>query len=832
MPRLPRSLARFPAPSRLPLALALCAFLAACQTAEEKAEGHFAAAQALLAEGDTPRALVELRNTLDNRQDHFEARLTLARLLREQGDLAGAWAQYDVLTQQRPDDIDVRVEIGTLLLSQSMWQELAPQVLDARRMAPADPRVMALGLALDYQTAVAAADRARQAELAAQAAAQRASHPDDPALIRIAVDQALLAEDRETALALAETLLAAEPRDFDIQEVKLRLLIEQDAPDLVDAQFRAMIALFPGNDRLPGAFLQWLLSRNDLAGAETFLRENAGPATGPVEGHVALIDFLRGTKGNEAALQAVAGLIEANADDPKAGLYRAIRASIDFEAGQRDAALQTMADIIAGAEPSDQTRRIKVQYARMLAASGDAAAADSTIAEVLAEDASHVDALRLRAARHIAQDRPADAIIDLRNALNQAPNDAAIMADLSRAYLRDGNVELATETLGRAVDLAPAEANYARDYSRLLQEQGRDAVARAVLYKAWQANPANLALVERLSALTLSQKDWLLAGELVSVLRQIATQAATEAADQLEAAALLEQDRPDEALAIHDRQIAAADDPAPWIALKADALVSLNRQDEAATLLAESIATRPDSRLLLHRQALLDQQMNQPDQAIARYRALIASDPGDELAIQRLHALLEASGDAEAARTLLAAGLAERPQSPALRWIEATRLQAEGDLAGAVAVYESLYAQDSGNIVIANNLASLLSQTASDAATIDRAFRIARRLRNSANPAFQDTYGWLLHLTGNSADALPLLDQAAAALPEDGSVQYHHAAVLAALGQREAASAAANRALGLSEAAGRAAPHVGALRALIDDLARAPAAPAPQPAQP
>lgn len=102
--------ARPAALSRLPLALALCAVLAACQSSEEKAEGHFAAAQSLLAEGDTPRALVELRNTLDNKQDHIEARLTLARLLREQGDLAGAWSQYQTLAQQRPDDITIRVE--------------------------------------------------------------------------------------------------------------------------------------------------------------------------------------------------------------------------------------------------------------------------------------------------------------------------------------------------------------------------------------------------------------------------------------------------------------------------------------------------------------------------------------------------------------------------------------------------------------------------------------------------------------------------------------------------------------------------------------------------
>ncbi|MFN6978427.1 MAG: hypothetical protein ACK4OP_09910, partial [Gemmobacter sp.] len=63
----------------------------------------------------------------------------------------------------------------------------------------------------------------------------------------------------------------------------------------------------------------------------------------------------------------------------------------------------------------------------MLQATGNPVGARALVEAVLAEDASSVEALKLRAGWAIDADRPAEAIADLRAALNQAPRDAAIM---------------------------------------------------------------------------------------------------------------------------------------------------------------------------------------------------------------------------------------------------------------------------------------------------------------------------------------------------------------------------------------------------------------------
>ena len=811
-------------PRALPTAFLVVLLLSACQSNDERAAEHVSSAQALLTEGDAPRALVELRNALALKSDLHAARKLLADTLLETGDLAAAYVQYTELAELQPNDLDSRVALATILLSQSAWTDFETAATSAATIAPTDPRVIGLVLARDYQRAVADNNIAQRDQLAARATELRATSPDDPALIRIAIDQAINQNQPDVALPLIEAALAQQPKDFSLQEVKLRLMIERGETDLVSKQFRTMIALFPTDAQLPANLLQWYLSRDDLAGAEAFLRERAGAPTAEIEGHVGLIEFIRATKGPDAAIAELKPLIDANDGDPKARMYSAMLASIVFEAGDQQKALSDVAAIVADAPPSNQTRRIKALYANMLTAVGDQPKAESVVAEILAEDASHVDALLLRAGWRVAVDDVSGAIIDLRAALNQDPNNARILSALANAYLRDGSVELAADTLGRAVEVAPLEPAFARDYGRLLQEQGRADVARSVLYRAWQANPADVGLVEMLSAIALNTSDWRLAAELVGLLRSSDAPQAQSAANQLESAVLVEQDRFDEAMAIFDAEIAKAEDPAPWIVFKVNSLLQADRAEEAESILTTALVDLPDSRPLLHRQAALDLEQQRTDQAAARYRALLETDPADELALRQLYTVLESQGKSDEAGALLDSGLAARPESPDLLWIKASRLQAQGELAEAIEVYENLYARNSSSPVIANNLASLLSQTSADPDVIDRAFRIARRFRSSEVPAFQDTYGWLLHLTGNSADAVPLLETAAAALSEDPSVQYHLGAALAATGQTDKAKATLTRALDLASDT-TTTPEMDRARALLQELT----APKPQP---
>ena len=77
-----------------------------------------------------------------------------------------------------------------------------------------------------------------------------------------------------------------------------------------------------------------------------------------------------------------------------------------------------------------------------------------------------------------------------------------------------------------------------------------------------------------------------------------------------------------------------------------------------------------------------------------------------------------------------------------------------------------------------------------DAESLDRAFAIASRLRETPVPPFQDTFGWIEYRRGNYDDALAYLEPAAKGLPDDPFVQYHLAMTYVALERVEEARVA------------------------------------------
>ena len=127
--------------------------------------------------------------------------------------------------------------------------------------------------------------------------------------------------------------------------------------------------------------------------------------------------------------------------------------------------------------------------------------------------------------------------------------------------------------------------------------------------------------------------------------------------------------------------------------------------------------------------------------------------------------------------------LAASPENLDLLWAKASILERKNQIDPAIEIYERLYQINSDSPVIANNLASLLATYRDDEASLDRAFTVGRRLRDTEFPPFQDTYGWILHRQGNSQGALKYLEPAAEALSDDPIVQYHLGKAYLAVGR-------------------------------------------------
>lgn len=849
--------ARFAAhPVLRTLALVAALALAGCQTAEDRAEDHYRSAMALLAAGDADRAAIEFRNVFDLNGFHKEARTAYAGLLISQGKTSEAYGQYLRLIEQYPDTFEARRDLAQMAIQRGDWAEAERHGREAIRLSPEDPVARAVSLALDYRTATLDRDDAARAKTvtAAEALLAEPAPAADPAataapvaglpgapqiLRRLLISDRLASPDPQSALPLLETALEAEPDALELYLLKLRLLAQAEDVPGTGALLRTMVTRFPDNDEVKASMIGWFLSQRDIEGAEAFLRAEAGGDTADPAGHSAVIQLLQAARGPDAARAEIERLLAANTGTPNADLYGALLATLDFEAGKKDEALAGMEAILAKAAPSDQTRRLKVMQGRMLEATGNAVGARARIEEVLAEDPAQVEALKQRAAWRIRTDDPGGAIVDLRAALDQSPRDPQILTLMAEAHERDGAMELAGERLALAVEVSGNRADESLRYAAFLLRDNRTQPALTVLTDARRVAPGDPRILGALARLYLAERDWGSAGDIVTALRALPQPEAQATAQEVQAAILLGQDKVDEGLSylstlVGNQTSGASDTHA--VAMILETQVRSGRLPEARVYLDGLIRERPADGDLKLMSAGLYALAGEPGPAEDEYRALIAAEPTAETPVRLLYALLQSQGRRDDAVALVDAALAAQPQSGTLRWMKAGHLEQAGDIDGAIAIYEGLYADDSANVIVANNLASLITTHKDDAASLDRAFAVARRLRGTEVPAFADTYGWIAFRRGDLDAALEYLEPAARGLPGDPLVQMHLGLTYAALARTEDARRQLARAI---EVAGpdTKLPQMAAAAAKLAELggplpATQEAAPAAAPAQP
>ena len=829
---------RFGKAMRMVLATAMLVVLSGCQDGDEQAERHFQSALALLAEGDTARASVEFRNVFQNNGQHVEARRTYAAMLRETGQTQQAYSQYLRLVEQQPDNLEGRIALAEMAIAFQTWEEAERHGRRAVELAPDEPATQVIAAYLDYVAAVLAED-APARRLAFDAAdALRATRPDDPLLRLLAIDEAMRSGEFEAALDLVDAGLADSPGDRDLSYTRLGLLAQLERDTDVEAHLRAMLVQFPEDEELRGTVLRYYVSRQDFEGAEAYLRETAETAADPArrnEALVALVQMRLELDGAVAAIAELDAIIDAEAGraggDGAAGTdatlaeFRALRAVLRSEQGDRDLAIAELEDLLEEDIGVTLRGQVQVSIAQMLLAEGNAVGARSLIEEVLARDGSQVQALGMMAAWMIEDDDPDRAIALLRTALDASPANVDALTLMALAHSRNGNAALSREFLALAVEASNAAPGPSMTYARALIEDDRLLPAEEVLIEALRLAPGDPDLLTLLGSVYLQLADWQRATQVEQSLRRTGD-AGAAIADQLRATILSAQGRTEEAIAFLEN-LAGSGENANVAAQVAVVQARLAAGDAtgAVAYAAERLAESPENPVLRFILAAAQSAAGSDAEAVALYRGLAEEFPESQQAWIGLIRSLAAQGEDAAAQSALEQALSALPDAPDLLWAQASYLERNGDYEGAIALYERLYEMVPDAPVVANNLASLISTYRDDDESLTRAHAIARRLRGTDVPPFQDTFGWIAYRRGEFAEAVAHLEPAAAALPDDPLVQFHLGMTYLALDRGAEALETLRRAV---EIAGPDDPRsqFATARAEIATLEAAPAAPA------
>ncbi|WP_050605771.1 tetratricopeptide repeat protein [Ruegeria sp. 6PALISEP08] len=778
------SKSRFPIGNHLAIVfLSLSLLLSACDTAEERAEAHFQAGLAHLEQGDVERALVEFKNVFKLNGQHKEARLTFAQLERERGNLPLAYGQYLRLIEQYPDNLEGQRSLAEIALETSNWDGVRRHGAVAAALAPDDVEIKSINNTLAYTDAVRNGD-ANQLEFAVHTAREMlGAHPDLLTARQVLIDHLIRERDWHGVLEETGAALKFAPEQPNLYSTRLLALQELNQPAEIEALLKQMTQVFPDDQGIEQVLVQHYIDQNNLNAAERILRAEV---EAQVEDHMPaqrLIAFLNEHRDTESAIVELDGIISQGG--PNTSRFKTLRATLKFRSGDREAAIADMRALLEGAERTERTRANEVEFARILFQTGQSEEARLLIENVLSEDATQVDALKFKSSWLIDEDNIGDAIVLLREALGQAPRDPQLMTLLAQAHERNGNRELMGEMLALATEVSRNAPEETLRYAQFLIADGDLEIAERVLVDALRRETDQPELLFLLGEIYLATQDWDRLETVQRSISELGTPEARRLANELKAQRLAAQQQTDD-LTVFLKELAED----PEFGLPADiALIRLmlvqGKATEAFARLDQLLEEDPRSLPIRLIKAYALTGNGEYDEAAQLYRAVLRERPDITRAWIALHALETEHGTSEAAQNILIEALAAQPENPNLLMLQAAVHEGAGDLDQAISVYEILYPLSNQSLIVANNLASLLTTHREDQESLQRAQVLAQRLRGTREPAFQDTYGWLAYRLGNYEEAVTYLEPAARAIPDHPLVLYHLGKAYDAVGRRE-----------------------------------------------
>lgn len=765
--------------------------LVACDNAEERAASHYAKGVELAAAGEIEKAIIEFRNSLRLDQNAVAPRLEFARLLLDQGRLEQAAGHFQRLSELDPENSEVRVSLARIMLIGNNPTEALRHVNAVLQQAPDDIEARALKATYLYRE-----DEHKTALALAQEVV--ADVPGHAIASMVIANVHMGAERYQQALVALDPAIAATPTDLGLHLGKLQALQAADDQPAIGAHLKAMTDSFPENVEVARWLAEWHVSQNDTDQAEAVLRSLASRLPDNPDHGLAIVGLLQRQSGPDAARAELERLVAS-------GAHRVIyeRAYADFEmrTGNRDGATQRLQGLLETELTDEETADVKVELANILHAQGDLAGAVALAEEVLSRNRMNVGALKIRAVQAMEDDRLEAAIADLRIALDNNSEDPTVLTLMAMAHERNGARGLAQEQLSRAMQVSGGRAEEALRYADFLVRDERLDIAESVLLESLSRQGEDAGVLVALARIRLSKEEWLLAEEVadqLEVLGRAGDERATQVAAEVRAASFTGQQKFDSSIGILREMWDQAGEQTTAMETLTSTYIQTGRAEEAAAFLDEVLASeKTNIRAMLLRGAVHAFQ-GEVDQAEAMYRAVMEAHPTRENGYGALANLLTSVGRLEEADAVIQAGIEKAQNTVGLLLARAARLEREGAFEDAIRIYEQLYASDKLSDVLANNLASLLAEHRDDQESLERAGELAKRLRSAREPAFQDTYGWVLYRLGEYERALEPLTKAATLLPDNALVQYHLGMAYAKLGQRTRALEALTRALDLA----------------------------------
>ena len=744
------------------LILTLSAYaLISCGGAEERKSVYMEKAKSSIETGNFEKARIELKNVLQIDPKDSEAYYLIGKVFEQSKNYGKAFANYRKAEDLNPDLLENKARLGRLYLLLADDLEKTQEIIDfILAKEPANSE----GLLL--KAAVYLKDNKKQEAINIGIDILKIN-PGNIDAASFVVTMYLRDKKFDEATDVLNTAVQANQGNDPLNNLLAIALVANKDYERAEVIFKNFLEKYPDDrssyDRLASLYN----TTGDEVKAEVVLRQSIENNPQDTERYLTLVKYIQQIKGSDESIHEMKVSAAENRTNAKLRIALAELYNLN---GDKQLAIEVYEEAIKDFSEELTGIESRIALASIYFNDRDMKKADEMVESAIAISPNDPKINFLRAKLAVQNNDNERAIISLRIVLKQVPENINAYLLLASIYQMENNDEQVNATLSSAHANNKNNPKPLLLLARYYMSRDLDKTERIIedLTKVDEFN------YEGMSIKTVILNQHKKQDEAYELAKKIIDLYPERPNGYLQTIPYLgKQKNTTEAISTLEKGYLIVKDNRKLLSLLTNLQISEKQYEIAEKRILTELNLSPEDselNLLLSKIYLLTDKANEAEKIL---KEVIRNQPEIEEPYLWLSQLYTLKKDMESLKSILEQGTENVVTSYKLPLKLASMYEQDNDFNKATDVYRVMYKTYPDNLVVLNNLASMLSDYSTNADDLELAKSLVDKLEKSGQPVFLDTIGWVYYKVGDYPKAIEYLLKVVEKAPDVNIFNYH-----------------------------------------------------------
>jgi len=735
--------------------------LIACGGAEERKAVYLKKAKASMEAGDLDKARIELKNVLQIDPKDSDAYYQLGRVFEQKKEYRKAYGNYLKAEELNPENLSNQAKLGRIYLLMANQPEKAQEKIDY--ILSKDSNNVD-GLLLKALMLYRKKDTHEAMKIVESVVSSDPGNFEGVALLA-----AVYTKDNRLvdAITILSDAIKVNPDDIQLNKLLALAFVKNKDYKRAETIYKKFLEKKPDNVESYNNLASFYILSGDKSKAEKTFRLSIENDPDDVDRVLALVRYIKLNKGNKGAIDELKLLVEQN---PNLGELGKALAELLYLNGEKLAAIDTYKKAIKDFSEEKTGVESRIALAAIYFNDKNYIRASEIIDDAMEVSPNDPKVNYLKARLALQNKDYEQAIISLRIVTKETPDNIEAYLLLANVYKLEGNEEQFNNTLNSAYDsnrTNPAGLlTLAQYYMRSDIKKAEKIIDTYNVIKV--SDYAGLSIKV---AILNKNKEYIKALELSKTLIKLFP---NKPNGYLQSVPYYGSKKNiEEAVSVLEKGYKNVEDNRKLLILLTTLEASKKDYDSAKKRIQDELKTSSDDvelKILLSKVYLANSEL---ENAASVLNEIINAKPNIEEPYLLLAKILQNKKDLNSLESTLKRGVKNVTGSIKIPLRLAGLYEYEKKYMKAIEVYRSMNKSHPDNLLIMNNLVSILSDHGNGKDDLDFARSFVEKLKESGQPVFLDTIGWVYYKAADYKNAIKYLLMAVKESPEVNIFNYH-----------------------------------------------------------